>query len=439
MRLRPAQYATAAIAFAGTATILAGILVGTAPGSAHDDGRDARGPLDIRRLSLKQHRSSLDLDIRTAQKWSPRELEARPAMEADDPESYLCLELRQRDEHSRWCVARGASGKTRLIGGQLNEANELRDAERLAGARVRRHGTHTLSARFRYSKAGLGIGDFGWRGLSGWGDPSCAPMPPTPRRGAKRAKPDPPQPARRQGPEPESCRDQAPDQSFFNGKIVKPRIVGCTRDEDMFNTNGSRSHKRIALTFDDGPSSYTGQVLDILHRRHVHGTFFEVGQEIRGRARVMRRIIASGHEIGNHSLHHETSGASAAETSGASAASLRETSSRIRAATGFTPCLYRPPGGYVSASTSRAAWQQGMSNILWDVDPQDWSRPGSGAIYSRVVGAAHSGSIVLMHDGGGDRSQTVAALDHIIGTLRDRGYRLVTVTKLLGERFRWKP
>jgi peptidoglycan/xylan/chitin deacetylase (PgdA/CDA1 family) len=80
-----------------------------------------------------------------------------------------------------------------------------------------------------------------------------------------------------------------------------------------------------------------------------------------------------------------------------------------------------------------------MTTVIWDVDPTDWSTPGTGVIYSRVVGSTRPGSIVLMHDGGGNRSQTVAALPHIISTLRGRGYSFVTVTKLLHNRIIWGP
>ena len=80
-----------------------------------------------------------------------------------------------------------------------------------------------------------------------------------------------------------------------------------------------------------------------------------------------------------------------------------------------------------------------MRTITWDVDPTDWSTPGTGAIYSRVVDAAQPGSIILMHDGGGDRSETLAALPAIIDTLRARGYRFETVTELLGYRLIYKP
>ena len=80
-----------------------------------------------------------------------------------------------------------------------------------------------------------------------------------------------------------------------------------------------------------------------------------------------------------------------------------------------------------------------MGTIVWSVDPRDWSRPGTGAIYSRVVSAAHAGSIVILHDGGGNRSETVAALPRIIRTLKGRGLRLVTVSQLLGQPMSWRP
>ena len=78
-----------------------------------------------------------------------------------------------------------------------------------------------------------------------------------------------------------------------------------------------------------------------------------------------------------------------------------------------------------------------MSTVLWDVDTRDWTRPGSAAIGSRALAGAHPGAIILMHDGGGDRSETVAALPHVVATLKSRGYQLVTVTKILGEHFVW--
>jgi peptidoglycan-N-acetylglucosamine deacetylase len=194
--------------------------------------------------------------------------------------------------------------------------------------------------------------------------------------------------------------------------------------------NGSRDRGLVALTFDDGPSPYTDEFLDVLSDQGVHATFFEIGQEVPGHEEVMRRILREGSEIANHTMHHE---------SFPGYSSLAMTSALINAATHFEPCLFRPPGGAVDAAVIDAAARAGMTTVTWDVDPTDWSNPGSGAVYSRVVDAVRPGSIVVMHDGGGDRSGTLAALPAIIKTLRERGYRFATVTKLLGQRLIYRP
>jgi peptidoglycan/xylan/chitin deacetylase (PgdA/CDA1 family) len=227
---------------------------------------------------------------------------------------------------------------------------------------------------------------------------------------------------------PDRCLDVAPDHRWAKLRVRRVQPVGCTVGGPSPIFNGSRGRKRVALTFDDGPSAYTPEVLRVLKREHARGTFFEIGAQVPGLASTSRSVIASGNELGNHSLHHETRPGSA---------SMRETSRRIKSATGFTPCLFRPPGGAWDARVVADARGLGMTTVVWDVDPADWSTPGSGAIYTRVVSHTRPGSIVVMHDGGGNRSQTVAALPHIIRTLRDRGYGFVTVTKLLHQRMIW--
>src|SRR2546423_9179549 len=89
----------------------------------------------------------------------------------------------------------------------------------------------------------------------------------------------------------------------------------------------------------------------------------------------------------------------------------------IRTLTGFAPCLFRAPGGAVSGALIAEARRMGFTTIQWDVDPRDWARPGTGAIYSNVIANVRSGSIVIQHDGGGDRSQTLTALSREIATL----------------------
>jgi peptidoglycan/xylan/chitin deacetylase (PgdA/CDA1 family) len=202
--------------------------------------------------------------------------------------------------------------------------------------------------------------------------------------------------------------------------------IGCTHGGAPFVTHGPQRRKRIAIGFDDGPSDYTPKILQVLSQYDSHATFFEIGQETAGRAATMRKILAQGNEIGNHSLHHEL---------GPSSASLHETNRLIRIATGFRPCDFRPPDGAVSSGLVSRAHAQRMVTVKWNVDPRDWASPGVDAIASGVIHNARKGSIVVMHDGGGNRSQTVAALPAILSHFRHRGYEFVTVAELLGHQF----
>jgi peptidoglycan/xylan/chitin deacetylase (PgdA/CDA1 family) len=192
-------------------------------------------------------------------------------------------------------------------------------------------------------------------------------------------------------------------------------------------SHGSRKRKLVGLTFDDGPSSYTPDVLRILRRFKVHATFFQIGQEVPGGGRKLEReILEQGHELADHTQSHTTY---------PGYEEIAEAKRTIRRFSGFTPCLFRPPGGGVNGSVIAAANANGMKTILWDVDPQDWRTPGTGAIISNVLGNTRKGSIILLHDGGGPRSQTVAALPSILRGLRHRHLRPVPVTELLRGRF----
>ncbi len=227
-----------------------------------------------------------------------------------------------------------------------------------------------------------------------------------------------------------ACQESLPKAGTFTFRLRPVRVVGCTGGSAGLDTNGPPGRKAVALTFDDGPSEYTPGFLKVLRDKHVHGTFFEIGEEMPGREATMRQILAEGNEIGNHTMHHT-------EYPGYS--ELAPDSARIEAYTHFKPCLFRPPGGALNSSVIATAGSLGMRTITWNVDPRDWSLPGTGAIYNTVVNTTHPGSIVIMHDGGGNRSETLAALPRIIDTLRSRGYRFETVTQLLGYRMIYRP
>jgi peptidoglycan-N-acetylglucosamine deacetylase len=203
------------------------------------------------------------------------------------------------------------------------------------------------------------------------------------------------------------------------------RLIGCRPAGGSYRLAGSRAHRVVALTFDDGPSAYTSRVLAILRRFGIHGTFFVIGEQVRGNEGLLRRELAEGNVIGNHTFTH-------ANVSGGGIRQMLSTQGAIRRATGYTPCLFRAPYGAVSGLLTRQARGLGMNTIEWSVDPRDWSRPGTGAIYSRIVSATRPGAIILMHDGGGPRGETVAALSRVISTLRARGYRFATLPQLLG-------
>lgn len=186
---------------------------------------------------------------------------------------------------------------------------------------------------------------------------------------------------------------------------------------------------KVALTFDDGPSgAYTDAILATLDRRGVDATFFVVGTlAARDGARLVRMRDA-GHAIGNHSWDHPQL---TSLTDAQVRRQLDDTSAAIKRATGTRPDTFRPPYGARSDRVDRIARDLGMRDVIWDVDTVDWSRPGTTAIANTAIRNARDGSIVLMHDGGGNRQQTVDALDRIITGLEDRGFELVTVPQLV--------
>ena len=226
------------------------------------------------------------------------------------------------------------------------------------------------------------------------------------------------------------CAEALPAVGALAFRLRPVRAAGCSGGSTGLVSNGPRDRKLVALTFDDGPSDYTPGFLDVLRDKGVPGTFFEIGQEMPGREATMRRALSEGDELGDHTENH---------VEYPDYGQIAAAGERIAEYTHFQPCLFRPPGGAVDANVLAAAGSLEMRTITWDVDPTDWANPGSGAVYSRVVEAAQPGSIILMHDGGGDRSGTLAALPAIIDTLRARGYGFATVSALLGDKLIYKP
>ena len=178
----------------------------------------------------------------------------------------------------------------------------------------------------------------------------------------------------------------------------------------------------VYLTFDDGPHpTYTPQVLDILARRGARATFFVLGSLAEARPELMARIVAEGHTVANHAWNHEN-------LAGLPRSSFDDTIGRTQAvlADRATPCL-RPPYGSIDAFTREWAASAGLDLVLWTVDTNDWRRPGAQVIADRIVRGATDEAIVLMHDGGGNRTQTVEGLELALDRLSGRGLRFEPV------------
>jgi peptidoglycan/xylan/chitin deacetylase (PgdA/CDA1 family) len=189
------------------------------------------------------------------------------------------------------------------------------------------------------------------------------------------------------------------------------------------------SQKReIALTFDDGPGPYTPAILSVLEREHTPATFFEVGFMLQYFHASTSAIVARGDPIGDHTQLHQPM---AQLSSTDQRTQLLDQAATISQYGAPFPRLFRPPYGVYSAKTLALLHRYGMLMVMWTVDSEDYLRPGVANIVKTVVSGARPGAIILMHDAGGDRQQTVDALPAIISQLRARGYRLVTVPRLL--------
>jgi len=207
------------------------------------------------------------------------------------------------------------------------------------------------------------------------------------------------------------------------------RIVGCRSGGARAYTGGP-ARREVAIGFDDGPAADTPSFLSMLEREHTRATFFMIGEQVNPAFRAtLLRELRDGDVLGDHTFTHPD-----LDISGDVRGQLARTLAVIRALSGYTPCVFRPPYGYYNASVVRTARSLGLATVLWNVDPTDWARPGTGAIESRVLAQVRPGSIIISHDGGGPRAETLAAYPRIIAALHARGYRIVTIPELLGFR-----
>jgi len=185
-----------------------------------------------------------------------------------------------------------------------------------------------------------------------------------------------------------------------------PDHIACTVERVE-----SKGEKVIFFTFDDGPDPrWTPQILQVLAENDAHATFFELGSATKEHPELVQQVLAAGHTIGNHTYDHRELPA------------LDDAEARQELVTGPASRCFRPPYGAVNHDVRDIATELGQAVVLWHVDPRDWERPGTDEIVDDILEGAAPGAIILLHDGGGDRSQTVEAVARALPELAKQGY-----------------
>lgn len=231
-------------------------------------------------------------------------------------------------------------------------------------------------------------------------------------------------------------------QVFRIGEVSGEEVAGEVLQEaqnvrvESINPKPSDGRKLIALTFDDGPSSYTQRYLDILSKYGVHATFFCLGSAAAANPGLVQAIVAQGSQVASHTQNHQQLTAVDAATL---QTEITEAFEAISTAGGGTTTVIRPP--YGSFNTESWANSAGTlsSSVIWNLDSLDWKRPGADTIVRNCTSGAFNGSIILMHDGGGNRDQDLEALPKIIEQLQGEGYQFVTVSELMASDERIPP
>ncbi|WP_141431128.1 polysaccharide deacetylase family protein [Bacillus sp. 03113] len=197
-------------------------------------------------------------------------------------------------------------------------------------------------------------------------------------------------------------------------------------------------NKEIALTFDDGPDpKYTRKILEILNQHHIKATFFIIGKNALKHQDIIKQMVQDGHEIGNHTYSHPNTDKMSYEKV---KFELNVNERIIQGLTGRSTLLYRSPYGDANVQYYPSNFERmkdltrlGYITVNYDVDSKDWTEHESKPIVDRVINQTEDGNIILLHDGGGDRSATVQALPQIIENLQSKGYRFVPISELMGK------
>ncbi|MEJ6394725.1 polysaccharide deacetylase family protein [Gymnodinialimonas sp. 2305UL16-5] len=214
---------------------------------------------------------------------------------------------------------------------------------------------------------------------------------------------------------------QAAPQSFAGRGAIR-------RGVDATVTRVPTAQPLVAMTFDDGPHpNLTPQLLDMLRARGIRATFYVIGRNAARYPQILQRMVAEGHEIGNHTYSHPS-------LFGHSDASvlnqIDRTNQAVYAAVGRPPVTMRPPYGNLYDRQRLMLHQaRAMPTVLWSIDTLDWQRPGSGVVAQRIVHGSHTGGVILAHD---IHSATVRAMPAALDGVAARGFRFVTVSELIG-------
>jgi len=215
----------------------------------------------------------------------------------------------------------------------------------------------------------------------------------------------------------------------LSGQVVKRVTTVEMVPSIVLRTRPSTGKKVIALTFDDGPwPGQTAAILKILKANGAHATFFQIGRQARLHPAWSRMLAKAGMLMGNHTESHPypLDRLPAPQV----ARQITEAQADITAACGQKPRYFRPPGGVTAPAMYPVLAKLGMKWVQWDIDTKDWRRPSTASIVNKVLKNARDGAVVLMHDGGGDRSHTIEALPIILRALKAEGYTFVNIDQL---------
>ncbi|MFG1809475.1 polysaccharide deacetylase family protein [Streptomyces sp. NPDC049040] len=210
-----------------------------------------------------------------------------------------------------------------------------------------------------------------------------------------------------------------PGASHAAGTTAPPTVAAVP---DSIQHQAEAAGRAVNITIDDGPDpQWTPQVLAVLKQHHVHATFCMIGPQAKAHPDLVRRVVAEGHRLCDHTVTHDES--MDHKPFAYQQKEIMDAFAMIEDASGGAPVqYYRAPGGAFTPASRALAAQHGMRPLGWNIDTKDFTRPGVGTIVATLKSEIHNGPTILFHDGGGERSQTVAALDRSLTWLAHQGY-----------------